>query len=445
MAMNGRANEAYTIPVLVKGRRIVALVDSGASVNVVGAQLATELSLRVCTKDKPTTLYLGDGTPIQAAKEVKGLVLAVEDLLIPIDALVLDDVGYEMLLGRAFMTATEMTLNCKEETYTIEWQGDKRVIRASRGYKAKWEEENRRLQHERPRFTEVFRIDSPQPTQAELDEEDREKEAIRKREENKDAAEESEESETLKELRSAYPRLLDDDLGPLSKQVERGHGIETVGSPIKQRAYRVSPKEGLIIKEQVEAMLAKGVIRPANSPWSSPVVLVVKKNGSIRFCVNYKKLNDLTRKDAYPLPRTEELLETIAGHKVYSTIDLYSGYWQIPMEDDSVAKTTFVCREGTFEFLVMPFGLTNAPATFQRIMDAVLTDYIDRFVVVYLDDICIYSDSDEEHKRHLKLVCEQLLEWNLKINAKKSHFNQASVKFLGHEVGPWGIRQDESK
>ena len=407
MAMNGRANEAYTIPVLVKGRRIVALVDSGASVNVVGAQLATELSLRVCTKDKPTTLYLGDGTPIQAAKEVKGLVLAVEDLLIPIDALVLNDVGYEMLLGRAFMTATEMTLNCKEETYTIEWQGDKRVIRASRGYKVKWEEENRRLQHERPRFTEVFRIDSPQPTQAELDEEDREKEAIRKREESKDAAEEQEESETLKELRSAYPRLLDDDLGPLSKQVERGHGIETIGNPIKQRAYRVSPKEGLIIKEQVETMLAKGVIRPANSPWSSPVVLVVKKNGSIRFCVNYKRLNDLTRKDAYPLPRTEELLETIAGHKVYSTIDLYSGYWQIPMEDDSVAKTTFVCREGTFEFLVMPFGLTNAPATFQRIMDTVLTDYIDRFVVVYLDDICIYSDSDEEHKRHLKLVCEQ--------------------------------------
>ena len=115
------------------------------------------------------------------------------------------------------------------------------------------------------------------------------------------------------------------------------------------------------------------------------------------------------------------------------------------MEDDSVAKTTFVCREGTFEFLVMPFGLTNAPATFQRIMDTVLTDYIDRFVVVYLDDICIYSESDEEHKRHLKLVCERLLEWNLKINAKKSHFNQASVKFLGHEIGPWGIRQDESK
>ena len=208
MAMNGRANEAYTIPVLVKGRRIVALVDSGASVNVVGAQLATELSLRVCTKERPTTLYLGDGTPIQAAKEVKGLVLAVEDLLIPIDALVLDDVGYEMLLGRAFMTATEMTLNCKEETYTIEWQGDKRVIRASRGYKVKWEEENRRLQHERPRFTEVFRIDSPQPTQAELDEEDREKEAIRKREESKDAAEEQRRIRNIKGTTFCVPTFI---------------------------------------------------------------------------------------------------------------------------------------------------------------------------------------------------------------------------------------------
>lgn len=159
--------------------------------------------------------------------------------------------------------------------------------------------------------------------------------------------------------------------GPqISAAVEK-HAIVAEGEAVKQRAYRMSPKEEEFIRQEIERMSAAGIIRPSVSPWSSPVVVVSKKNGELRFCVNYQKLNARTKLDSYPLPRVEDLLETLRGARYFTSLDLKSGYWQIPMEEQSIDKTAFVSRYGLFEFLVMPFGLTNAPATFQRTMDKV--------------------------------------------------------------------------
>ena len=158
-------------------------------------------------------------------------------------------------------------------------------------------------------------------------------------------------------------------------------------------------------------MLVTGVVRPSSSPWASPVVIVTKKDGKPRFCIDYRRLNKVTRRDAYPLPRIDDILDNLRGSRYRSSIDLTSGYWQIPVAEVDIEKTAFVVNgRGLFEFLVMPFGLTNAPATFQRDMDKVFAAYLNRFVMVYLDDIIIYSKTFEEHVEHLRTVFQVLRE-----------------------------------
>lgn len=198
------------------------------------------------------------------------------------------------------------------------------------------------------------------------------------------------------------------------------HSINTGDErPIKQKPHRLSPAETQTQREEVLKMLAAGVIVPSNSPWTSPVVLVNKKDGSKRFCVDYRKLNDVTQKDVYPLPRTEEVLDELGKAQWFSKLDLKSGYWQIVVDPADRQKTAFITRDGLFEFIVMPFGLTAAPATFQRLMDTVLKGVLWKNVMVYLDDIIIYSKSWRDHVQALDDVFRRLRAANLKAFASK--------------------------
>ncbi len=170
------------------------------------------------------------------------------------------------------------------------------------------------------------------------------------------------------------------------------HEIDTgVERPIKQHAYQRPLAEKRVIQQEVEKMLEQGAIRESSSSWTSPVVLVKKKNGETRFCVDYRKLNRITRKDCHPLPRIDDLLDSFQGSTCFTTLDLASGYWQIEVDSADCEKTAFITDQGIYEFNVMPFGLTNAPATFQRMMNRVFTKINRDFVVVYLDDLNIYS------------------------------------------------------
>ena len=144
-------------------------------------------------------------------------------------------------------------------------------------------------------------------------------------------------------------------------------------------------------------MLETGAIRPSSSPWASPIVLVRKKDGTVRFCVDYRKLNDATKKDVHPLPRTSDMLESLAGAKIFTTLDAASGYWQIPMSPPDIEKTAFICSEGLFEFTVMPFGLCNAPATYQRLMNLLLAGLTWQSCLVYIDDIIVFSANFATH------------------------------------------------
>lgn len=212
------------------------------------------------------------------------------------------------------------------------------------------------------------------------------------------------------------------------------HPIDTgTASPLKQRPYRVPPSTATLIEEEVKNMLQNGIIRPSNSPWSSPVILVTKKDGSIRFCIDYRRLNQITTADAFPMPIAEDLFDRIGRSSYFSSLDLASGYWQVPMNENDIPKTAFATPNGLYEFLVMPFGLCNAPQTFQRLMHSVLHG-LEAFTAVYLDDIIIFSRSFQEHLEHTRIVLKRIQDWGLSLKLSKCRFASTSAVFLGHKI-----------
>lgn len=238
------------------------------------------------------------------------------------------------------------------------------------------------------------------------------------------------------------------DVGQLApgQAISTKHRID-VGEqqPLRQRPYRVSLAERNMIDDQVSEMLRKGVVRPSSSPWASPVVLVKKKDGTIRFCVDYRRLNRITKKDVYPMPRIDDALDCLQGAEYFSTMDLHSGYWQVPMAEDDKQKTAFSTPDGLFEFNVMPFGLCNAPATFERLMDNVLRGLKWKICLCYLDDVVIFSRTFEEHLSRINTVLNCVANAGLQLNTRKCHFGCTQILILGHVVSPEGIRPDPDK
>jgi len=192
-------------------------------------------------------------------------------------------------------------------------------------------------------------------------------------------------------------------------------------------------------------MLIDGVIEPSTSPWASPVTLQPKKDGSLRLCVDYRKLNAHVVPDRYPSVLIQDIFDQLAGAKIFTTLDLQSGYWQIPVAEEDQEKTTMCCHKGTFMFKRMPFGLNIACAQFQRTMDGVLTGLIGKCVLVYLDDIVIYSKTPEEHAEHLRQVLQRLRDVDLRVKTKKCLFAKDEVPLLGYIVNKFGIKADPQK
>jgi hypothetical protein len=185
--------------------------------------------------------------------------------------------------------------------------------------------------------------------------------------------------------------------------------------------------------------LEKGFIRPSSSPWAFPVLFAKKKDGTDRMAVDYRPVNLVTIKNKYPLPRINDLYDQLAGSSVFSKMDLRLGYHQIKIRNGDIPKTDFVTRYGQYEYTIMSFGLTNAPATFSRLMNSIFMEYLDKFVVVYLDDILIYSKNEEEHAEHLRLVLEKLREHRLYAKFSKCEFWLPEVTYLGHVISGKGI------
>eukprot|EP00253_Pinus_taeda_P008047 PITA_08047 len=216
-------------------------------------------------------------------------------------------------------------------------------------------------------------------------------------------------------------------------------------APVSRAPYRMSIPELTELKMQLQELLDKEYIRPSVSPWGAPVLFVKKKDGTLRMCIDYRQLNKLTIKNKYPLPRIDELFDQVKGATVFSKIDLRSGYHQIRIKDEDIAKTAFRTRYGHYEFVVLPFGLTNAPATFMCLMNSIFHPYLDRFVLIFIDDILIYSRTIEEHYEHLRRVLQTLREHQLYAKFSKCDFFKEEIQYLGHVITKEGIAVDPEK
>lgn len=224
------------------------------------------------------------------------------------------------------------------------------------------------------------------------------------------------------------------------------HSIDTgVSKPVRQPLRRHPPAHQDAIQRHVSDMLRQGVIEPAKSPWASNLVLVRKKDGTFRCCVDYRQVNAFTKKDAYPLPRTDMCLDAMSGARWFSTFDLRSSYHQVAMQGEDTEKTAFICREGQFKFRTMPFGLCNAGSTFQRLMDMVMAGLAFEMCLVYLDDVIVFSTTIEEHFERLRSVLSRLKDAGLKLKPSKCRLLQKHVAFLGHVVSEQGISTDPMK
>ena len=223
------------------------------------------------------------------------------------------------------------------------------------------------------------------------------------------------------------------------------HSIRVEGPPVRQPLRRIPYALQDTVRTEVQKMLKEEIIRESSSPWSSPVLIVKKKDGTWRFCVDYRKLNAITHKDAYPLPRVDETLESLSGSQFFTTLDLASGYWQVEVEEGDKEKTAFSTRNGHYEFNVMPFGLTNAPATFERLMECVLAGLTYEQCLVYLDDIVIFNMTFPQHLEQLATVFQHLRKAGLTLKSEKCHFAQKEIHYLGHIVSCKGVQADPEK
>lgn len=251
-------------------------------------------------------------------------------------------------------------------------------------------------------------------------------------------------SQVLEEFKDVMPPSLPKELPP-KREVD--HKIELVpgATPPSAVPYRMAPPELEELRRQLKELLDAGYIQPSKAPYGAPVLFQKKKDGTLRLCIDYRALNKITIKNKYPIPLIDDLFDRLGDARWFSKLDLRSGYYQVRIAEGDEPKTACVTRYGSFEFLVMPFGLTNAPATFCTLMNRVFHPFLDKFVVVYLDDIVIYSKTLDEHVQHLRQVFQVLRENKLYVKKEKCAFAQKEVKFLGHIVGEGKLRMDTSK
>ena len=249
--------------------------------------------------------------------------------------------------------------------------------------------------------------------------------------------------ETYGDLWRLIPRT--SSLAPSRGSFDHKIHLKEGTSPINLRPYRYSLKHKDIIEKLVEDLQDRGVIQTSSSPFASPVVLVGKKDGTWRLCVDYRELNKCTVKDKFPIPVIEELLDELAGATIYSKIDLRAGYHQVRMAAQDIPKTAFKTHSGHYEFLVMPFGLTNAPATFQALMNEVFRPYLRKFVLVFFDDILVYSPDMKNHLLHLERVLTLMRQQELYAKLSKCTFGIAKVEYLGYIISGNGVETDPKK
>ena len=243
-----------------------------------------------------------------------------------------------------------------------------------------------------------------------------------------------------------FPKVFQEVSGlPPDHEMEFAIDLLPGTAPISKAPYKMAPLELVELKKQLQELLDKVLIQPSVSRWGASVLFVKKEDESLRLCIDYRELNRVTVKNKYPLPRIDDLFDQLGGAVVFSKIDLRSGYHHLKIKWEDLPKTAFRTRYGHYEFLVLPSGLTNAPAYFMDMMNRVLHAYLDKFMVVFIDDILVYSNTKEDHTEHLRTVLSTLANHKLYAKLKKCDFWMEKVQFLSHVISAEGISVDPAK
>ncbi|XP_015168562.1 uncharacterized protein [Solanum tuberosum] len=386
------------------GNPVVSLVDSGSTHSFVNSKIVSQFNLQVERREGLRVVVV-NGERVRSPGQCEGVSIWFGNHAFHIDLYVLNLSGFDVVLGVNWLKTLGPILWDFTDMWMSFFKNGKQV--------------------------ELQGVKSPDPTQGAT---------------THVMLADKDNQEELQIILKDFACLFNEPVGlPAKRDCDHKIVLEPGTKPVVVRPYRYPHNQKDEIERQCSEMLKQGIIRPSQSPFSSPVLLVPKSDGSWRMCIDYRELNAKTIKDKFPIPIIEELLEELFGAKYFSKLDLRQGYYQVRMKEDDVEKTGFRTHHGHFEFLVMPFGLTNAPSTFQSLVKEVFQLHLRKFILVFFDDILVYSRTWVEHMYHLRLVFKLLSDHHLFLKQSKCSFAQTEIAYLGHLITADGVSADSSK
>ena len=419
-------NEDHTVrgKILIQSVSVDVLFDSGCTHSFLSSRLVKSLGLQTSTLPKTYRVTTATGDREVTTLGVTNLSLDIQGKPYVWNFIVYGIIGFDVLLGMDWLSAHQAFLDCKgRRVLTKPCNCEMGVI-----FQGSWNDPSScivSVSEATEWFGEGCKVFS-----ATLEEPESKPKEL-----------------SMIPVVAEFPDVFPGELPglPPKRAVEFVIDLAPGVSPISKAPYRMAPAELKELKSQLEELLQAGFIRPSTSPWGAPVLFVKKKDGSLRLCIDYRQLNQVTVKNRYPLPRIDDLFDQLKTAGIFSKIDLRSGYHQLRVKESDIQKTAFRTRYGHYEFLVMPFGLTNAPAAFMSLMNTVFHEYLDKFIIVFVDDILVYSNNEEDHGKHLSIALQVLRENQLFAKLSKCDFWLKEVNFLGHVVSKAGVAVDPSK
>ncbi|XP_074297152.1 uncharacterized protein LOC141627838 [Silene latifolia] len=419
----------------VRNNTIHILIDSGSTHNFCDQSVAKKLGCKV-THTHPLEVSVANGETLVTTEVCKGFTWQLHGMEFSTDVMIVPLGGCEMVLGVQWLSSLgPVVWDFDKLRMEFMFQGKKVVLRGVTNGDLRWISGRSEVDMEKGSkfgLGQMFAI-HVQPGQSETP----------------PTIEGQVPPAIPIEISKVLENFQDLFVEPKSLPPHRSHDhqihLNTGTSPINVRPYRYPVVQKNAIEQITKEMLESGVVRHSQSPFSSPVVMIKKKDGSWRFCVDYRELNKSTVKDKFPIPVIDELLDELHGSSVYSKIDLRSGYWQIRMREEDIQKTAFRTHEGHYEFVVMPFGLTNAPSTFQSLMNSIFSKFLRKFILVFFDDILVYSPDVSTHINHLTQTLQILRQHQLFAKMNKCAFGVEKVEYLGHIVSAKGVATDPEK
>src|SRR5262249_39944726 len=398
------------------------LFDTGATHSFITKSLASKVGLPIETTPASFRIKTPTGSVVTTKEVMRNCSLRIQEHVTSADLIVLERTKYDVILGMSWLTRAKAVVDCRSKTVSFvrsdgikaSFVGEAAVTRRSELCSFEL------IGNEEKEFEDYFSNLEDEKEKPDLDS-----------------------IPVVREFSDVFP----DELPGLPPKREIDFEIELMANtePISKAPYRMAPVALQELQKQLQELMDQGFIRPSVSPWGAPVLFVKKKDGSMRLCIDYRELNKVTIKNRYPLLRIDDLFDQLQGASVFSRIDLRSGYHQLRIKPEDVSKTAFRTRYGHYEFLVMPFGLTNAPAAFMDLMNRVYKPLLDKCVIVFIDDILIYSSTKEQHEEHLRMALQTLRQHQLYAKLSKCDFWLDRISFLGHVVLGDGISVDPEK